>query len=325
LCFSSAYHPQTDGQTEVTNCILETFLRCFVSDSPKQWVSYLPLAEHWYNTSYQSAIQRSPFEALYGRTPPTIRSYLQGSTLVATLDEKLTAQHQNLDIIKTNLQLAQLRMRNQANSHRRDHEFKEGDWVWLRLQPYRQKTMRDRRYSKFSKRFFGPYLINKKIGSVAYELSLPPEARIHPVFHVSKLKLFHGTPPHTIPALDPSVVGTMVPLRPNHFLGTRQLHTKAGLVTQVLVQWEGLPAIEATWEDKEELLKAYPDVHLEDKVSLEGLGNDTHVPIATAAKSLNGLKEDKGPKQTRERAAPMWTKDYVMDAARKGSRNSRRI
>lgn len=90
LCFSSAYHPQSDGQTEVTNMILQTFLRCFVSDTPKLWVAMLPLAELWYNSSYQTAIKMTPFEALYGRPPPNIRSYVPGSTAVATLDDTLT-------------------------------------------------------------------------------------------------------------------------------------------------------------------------------------------------------------------------------------------
>lgn len=74
LAFSSAYHPQSDGQTEVTNRILETYLRCFVSDAPKKWTQYLHLAEYWYNTSYQSAIHMTPYQDLYGQTPPTIRA-----------------------------------------------------------------------------------------------------------------------------------------------------------------------------------------------------------------------------------------------------------
>lgn len=72
LAFSSAYHPQTDGQTEVTNRILETYLRCLVGDSPHLWVRYLPLAEYWYNSTYQSSLRMTPFEVLYGRPPPTL-------------------------------------------------------------------------------------------------------------------------------------------------------------------------------------------------------------------------------------------------------------
>jgi transposase InsO family protein len=69
LRMSTAYHPQSDGQSERVNQCLETFLRCFATACSKQWVSWLPLAEHWYNSSFHSAIGRSPFEALFSRSP----------------------------------------------------------------------------------------------------------------------------------------------------------------------------------------------------------------------------------------------------------------
>jgi hypothetical protein len=69
LCMSTTYHPQTDGQTEHLNQCLETFLRCFVSSYPKKWLQRIPLTEYWYNTNFYTAIQRSPFEALYGYSP----------------------------------------------------------------------------------------------------------------------------------------------------------------------------------------------------------------------------------------------------------------
>lgn len=101
--FSSAYHPETDGQTEVTNRTLETYLRCFVSDAPKRWVQFLHLAEYWYNTSYRFALKMTPFEVLYGRTPPTLRSYLVGSTNIATVEESLAQRKNMLQLVRENL------------------------------------------------------------------------------------------------------------------------------------------------------------------------------------------------------------------------------
>jgi len=235
FCLSSAYHPQSDGQTEVTNRILETVLCCYVNDIPKQWVLYLPLAEHWYNSSFQSAIKMTLFKDLYGRALPTIQTYIKGSTTVATLDDALIARHHILAVLKTNLQQAQLCMRNQANSHRRDREFQVRDWAWFAYCHIDITQCVGLVFPSSVRDFFGLFPISKHIGPVAYELSLPPEARIHPVFHVSKLKVFYGKLHSTLPTLDSSVVGTMVPLQPLNLHGARSVHTKRGKVQQLLV------------------------------------------------------------------------------------------
>lgn len=113
-----------------------------------------------------------------------------------------------LPLIKDNMSFSQMRMRNQANKHRHDCSFDVVTWVWIRLQPYKHISVRGHTSSKLSRRYFGPFQIVKRIGTVDYELALADTARIHPVFHVSKLKLYYGTPLRVTPQLDPSVTST---------------------------------------------------------------------------------------------------------------------
>lgn len=103
LAFSSAYHPESDGQTEVVNRILQTYLRCFAYDAPNRWLNYLHLAEFWYNSSYQSSIRMSPFQAVYGRAPMSVATYIRGSAQIATVDEALTRRMQLSRLLKENL------------------------------------------------------------------------------------------------------------------------------------------------------------------------------------------------------------------------------
>jgi hypothetical protein len=87
----TAYHPQTDGQMEVVNKCLETYLRCFALEKKNQWAQWLPLVEWWYNTSYHTATRMTPFEAVYRQKPPSVLSYLPGASKVQAVDLQLTA------------------------------------------------------------------------------------------------------------------------------------------------------------------------------------------------------------------------------------------
>jgi IS30 family transposase len=82
LHFSTTYHPQIDGQTEVVNKFLETYLRCFSSQRKNQWAQWLPLVEWWYNTSYHTTTHMNPFEVVYGQKTPLVLSYMPGVSKV---------------------------------------------------------------------------------------------------------------------------------------------------------------------------------------------------------------------------------------------------
>ncbi|KAM2104972.1 hypothetical protein ACFX1R_015518 [Malus domestica] len=193
LCFSSGFHPQTNGQTEVLNRCLETYLRCFCSLQPKQWLKWLPWAEWSYNTSYHSTAKMTPYEVVYGQSPPRVPLYESGTTKVDMVDHCLQERNHVLSLLKTNLAAAQERMTTQANKHRTERSFDVGDFVYLRLVPYHQKSLSLHPFHKLHPRFYGPFEILARVGSVAYKLKLPHHSKIHPVFHVSCLKKKLGT------------------------------------------------------------------------------------------------------------------------------------
>ncbi|GJR74495.1 putative reverse transcriptase domain-containing protein [Tanacetum coccineum] len=150
LDMSTAYHPQTDGQSERTIQTLEDMLRAYVIDFGKGWDSHLALVEFLYNNNYHTSIKAAPFEALYGPARDRQKSY--------------------------------------ANMRRKSLEFQVGDMVMLKVSPWKEVIRFDKR-GKLNPCYIGPFKILVKVGTIAYRLELPEQlSRVHSNFHVSNMK-----------------------------------------------------------------------------------------------------------------------------------------
>jgi hypothetical protein len=144
------------------------------------------------------------------------------------------------------LQKAQSRIKIYVDKLRIERSFEIGDWVYLCLQPYRKKSVALCRNLKLAPRFFGPYQIIQNIGSVAYKLDLPPDSKIHLVFHVSYLKKKLGQQVLTFLTLQPVDRHGELRPEPEVILECRMQNIGRWSATEVLVQWRGAPREDST-------------------------------------------------------------------------------
>eukprot|EP00253_Pinus_taeda_P029424 PITA_29424 len=198
LNLSTAYHPETDGQTERVNQVLEDMLRMYVMDQQSHWEKYLPLVEFAYNNSYHSSIGMPPFEALYGRPCRTPLSWDRLEDRVIIGPKLIHEMEVQVSQIRQRLKEAQDRQKSYADAHRTDRRYEVGDQVFVCIKP-NKSTIRFGKGTKLSPRFIGPFKVVERVGPVAYRLALPPHLhRIHNVFHVSVLRHYVADLSHNI-------------------------------------------------------------------------------------------------------------------------------
>jgi hypothetical protein len=268
LHMSSAFHPQTDGQSESANRVIIMYLRCLTGDRPRQWLRWLPWAEFLFNTAYQTSLRDTPFRVVYGRDPPSIRSYEPGETRVPAVAKTMEERAEFLADIRCRLEQAQAMQKRHYDKTHRQVSYAVGDWALLRLHHRAASSLPQAATGKLKPRYVGPYRVIELINEVAVRLALPAGARIHNVFHVGVLKKFQGPPPDAIPPLPPLRHGAIDP-EPERAVRYRL----ANGVPQVLIQWKGASAASATWEEPAAFRAKYPSFQLEDELTLGGEGD----------------------------------------------------
>jgi hypothetical protein len=261
LKFSSAYHPQTDGQTERTNQILEDMLRACALQDQLGWDKRLSYAEFSYNNSYQASLKMSPFKALYGRNCRTPLHWDQPGERQVFGPEILLEAEENIRMIWENLKAAQSRQRSYADTRRRELNFEVGDYVYLKVSPIRG-TKRFGVKGKLAPRYIDPYQIQARRGEVAYQLSLPKNLSVvHDVFHVSQLKKCLRVPEEQLPAEDLEVKEDLTYIeKPTQLLETVDRVTRRSTIRMCKVKWGHHSEEEATWEREDDLRAKYPEL-----------------------------------------------------------------
>ncbi|KAF5801008.1 putative nucleotidyltransferase, Ribonuclease H [Helianthus annuus] len=259
LNFSTAYHPQTDGQSERTIQTLEDMLRACAIDLGGNWDKNLPLIEFSYNNSYHTSIKAAPFEALYGRKCRSPVCWAEVGEVQLSGPEIVFQTTDKIVQIRERLKAARDRQKSYADPKRKDLHFEVGEKVLLKVSPWKG-VMRFGKKGKLSPRYIGPFEVIERVGSVAYKLNLPEDLNgIHNVFHICNLKKCFADEslviPHTDVHIDESLKFIEKPLS----IEDRQVKKlRRKHVPIVKVKWDARRGPEYTWEVEATMKEKYP-------------------------------------------------------------------
>lgn len=249
LRFSTAFHPQTDGQSERANRTLEEYLRHFIGPRQDDWDQYLDLAEYAINDSVSPATGYTPFYLAFGINPTSPLDAAVDDVMVPAAQSSVADMTDTLQHARVKLDEARVRMATQANARRRDVSFKVGDKVRLATANLSLPSTMSR---KLTARFVGPFIVERVVSTVAYKLKLPTSLKIHPVFHVSLLQpwLEDGLFPAHQPALTrpPPVNEDENRFTVDRLLDKRTRRYGRGQRVEYLIRWMGYGPEDDTWE-----------------------------------------------------------------------------
>jgi hypothetical protein len=301
LAMSTAFHPQTDGQTERANRTLEDMLRAFTSYRQDNWDIQLTAAEFACNNAPNQSTGMTPFHLNNGQDPWNPYASLANiPDQVPAASEFMTSLSNGIKIAKDALALAKANQERNANQSRRELEFNVGDRVLLNSYHVNLASQALRPSKKLQHRFIGPYTITTKISPVAYKLELPANLHIHPVFHVSLLRPYQDPTvidhrPIPTPPPPAMTIEDHIEYEVDYILDqrTRFRHT------EFLVKWMGYPEHDATWEPEANLTNAQDAIkkYIASRTMLEGEGSNVmglHVQRGTVGNSAAQLAAQSG-------------------------------
>ncbi|GJV30046.1 putative reverse transcriptase domain-containing protein [Tanacetum coccineum] len=259
LDMSTAYHPQTNRQSERTIQTLEDMLRACAIDFGKGWVNHLPLVEFSYNNNYHASIKAAPFEALYGRKCRSPVCWAEVGEVQLTGPEIVQETTEKIVQIKQRMQAARDRQKSYADLKRKPMEFQVGDKVMLKVSPWKG-VVRFGKRGKLNPRYVGPFKVLEKVGSVTYRLELPEElSRVHNTFLVSNLKKCHADEPLAV-SLDGLHFDDKLQFveEPVEIMDREVKRLKRSRIPLVKVRWNSRRGPEFTWEREDQFRKKYP-------------------------------------------------------------------
>ena len=253
---STAYHPQTDGQTERTNRTLEDMLRHWCSPAQDDWDDYLKLAEFACNNATHASTGETPFMLTFGQHPYTPASLFrldaQGKLRNPAANQFAAGMLEKVQKAKESLVAAQARQRCFADQRRRAVTYKIGQYVKLSTAHLAQRA---KGTPKLHPKYVGPFQVTAQLGSQAYRLLLPEEMRIHNVFHVSQLQPWHspatGPPPAQVLLVKDDEQFEVDAILDHQDEGTGKRKRRS-----YLVSWKGFSSEDATWEPEKNLKNA---------------------------------------------------------------------
>jgi hypothetical protein len=255
---STAFHPQTDGQTERINQSLEQYLRLYINYLQDDWVEYLPIAEFSYNDTHHDSINMTPFLANKGFHPSLSIDLSRITHLEA---QKAAANlHEVHEYCRSQIKISNERAAYFADARRQEApQWEIGKRVWLNTKNIQMR----RPMKKLDHKNIGPFTIVKKVGSHAYRLKLPAEWKIHPVFHVSLLSdaVDDPFPERTIEEPPPVEIDGEEEYEVERVLDLRLRRRGKRTWVEYLVEFTGLPdPSEYKWLPREEMLHAMESV-----------------------------------------------------------------